>query len=95
MPAYFVMVRERTTDPASLAEYGPKAALAAQSHPLKPLAAYGALELLEGEPVEGAVILEFPDLAAAKAWYGSPAYQTALRFRRAGSKSMAFFIEGV
>jgi uncharacterized protein (DUF1330 family) len=95
MPAYFVMIREKTTDAASLAEYGPRASLAAQNHPLKPLAIYGALDQLEGEVIEGAVILEFPDMTAARAWYDSPAYQAAVKFRHAGSTSKAFFIDGV
>jgi len=89
------MIREKITDAASLAEYGPRASLAAQNHPLKPLAIYGALEQREGDAIEGAVIIEFPDMVAARAWYGSPAYQTAVKFRHAGSKSKAFFIEGV
>ena len=95
MSAYIVMIRKKTTDAAVLAEYGPKAALAAQGHPLKPLAVHGALDQLEGDPLEGAVILEFPDLAAARAWYDSPSYQAAIKFRIAGSTSKAFFIEGV
>lgn len=95
MSAYFVMLREETIDPASLADYGPRASLAAQGHPLKPLAAYGAIDHLEGSPIEGAVILEFPDMAAARAWYDSPSYQAAVKFRHSGSKSKAFFIEGV
>lgn len=95
MAVYFVMIREETTDAASLADYGPRASLAAQRHPLKPLALYGSLDQLEGDPIEGAVIIEFPDLAAARAWYDSPAYQAAVKFRHAGSKSKAFFIEGV
>jgi hypothetical protein len=47
MSAYFVMIREQTVDPAALADYGPRASLAAQGHPLKPLAAYGALDQVE------------------------------------------------
>jgi uncharacterized protein (DUF1330 family) len=94
MSAYFVMIREKTTDAAALAEYGPKASLAAQGHPLKPLALYGELDQLEGEPIEGAVIIEFPDMVAARAWYNSPSYQAAVKFRHAGSQSKAFFIEG-
>ena len=94
MSAYFVMIREKTTDAAALAEYGPRASLAAQGHPLKPLAIYGALDQLEGDPIEGAVIIEFPDVATARAWYDSPAYQAAAKFRHAGSTSKAFFIEG-
>jgi uncharacterized protein (DUF1330 family) len=69
--------------------------LAAQGHPLKPLAVYGALDQLEGAAIEGAVIIEFPDAASARAWYNSPSYQAAVKFRHAGSKSKAFFIEGV
>lgn len=95
MSAYFVMIRRKTTDTAALAEYGPKAALAAQGHPLNPLAIHGALDHLEGDLIEGAVILEFPDLTAARAWYDSPSYQVAVKFRLAGSASTAFFIEGV
>jgi uncharacterized protein (DUF1330 family) len=41
------------------------------------------------------VILEFPDMAAARAWYDSPSYQAAVKFRHAGSKSKAFSMEGV
>ncbi len=95
MSTYFVMIRKKTTDAAALAEYGPKAALAARGHPLKPLAVHGVLEQLEGDPVEGAVILEFPNLTAARAWYDSSSYQAAVKFRLAGSTSNAFFIEGV
>jgi uncharacterized protein (DUF1330 family) len=94
MGAYFVMIREKTTDAGTLAEYGPRASLAAQGHPLKPLAIYGVLDQLEGEPIEGAVIIQFPDMAAARAWYDGPAYQAAAKFRQAGSVSKAFFIEG-
>jgi uncharacterized protein (DUF1330 family) len=72
----------------------PRASLAAQHHPLEPLAIYGALDQFEGDAIEGAVIIEFPDMAAARAWYDSPAYQAAVKFRHAGSKSKAFLIEG-
>lgn len=89
------MIREETTDPTALAEYGPRASLAAQGFPLKPLAVYGALDQVEGAAVEGAVILEFPDMSAARAWYDSPSYQAAVKFRHAGSKSKAFFIGDV
>lgn len=95
MSAYFVMIREQTTDPASLAEYGPRAALAAQGHSLTPLAAYGALAQVESDDIEAAVILEFPDMAAARAWYDSSSYQAAVKFRHVGSKSKAFFVDGV
>lgn len=95
MSVYFVMLREATVDAEALAHYGPKAAAAGQGHPLKPLAIYGAMDHVEGDPAEGAVIIEFPDMTAARAWYDSPAYQAAVKYRHAGSRSKAFFIEGV
>ena len=45
--------------------------------------------------MEGAVILEFPDRATARAWYDSPAYQAAVKFRHAGADSKAFFVDGL
>ena len=48
---------------------------------MKVLVGYGRHEVLEGDPVEGVVIAEFPTFEAAKAWYDSPAYQ-AIRPRR-------------
>jgi len=95
MSAYFVMIRKRTTDPAALATYGPKAAQAAEGHPITPLAVYGDMLHLEGDGAEGVVILEFPDIEAARAWYHSAAYQEAVKFRHAGSESQAFLVQGV
>jgi uncharacterized protein (DUF1330 family) len=83
VPVYFVMIREKTLDAEALGQYGPKAAAASQGRPLKPLAIYGAIDHLEGEAAEGAVIIEFPDMTTARAWYDSPAYQAASKYRHA------------
>ncbi|HVR27671.1 MAG TPA: DUF1330 domain-containing protein [Candidatus Polarisedimenticolia bacterium] len=40
-------------------------------HQVKVLVNYGRLEGLEGDPVEGIVIAEFPSFEAAKAWFES------------------------
>ena len=45
--------------------------------------------------MDGAVILEFPDLAEAHAWYDSPIYQDALQHRLKGADYRVFVIEGV
>ena len=63
MPAYVVFTREETTDEAQLQQYSEKAAAARPGHDLTPLAFYGKFELLEGDPIEGAVILRFADMA--------------------------------
>ncbi|MDL2410516.1 DUF1330 domain-containing protein [Rhizobium calliandrae] len=40
---------------------------------------YGELDVLESPPIEGAVILEFPDVEAARGWYRSDACRSAAR----------------
>lgn len=67
------------------------------------LAPYGGRFLVHGgelTPIEGAwdgdiVIIEFPDVAAARDWYASPAYQEILPLRTDHSLSIAAVVEGV
>lgn len=67
------------------------------------LAPYGGRFLVHGgalTPAEGTwdgdvVILEFPDAAAARDWYDSPAYQQILPLRTEHSQSIACMVEGV
>jgi uncharacterized protein (DUF1330 family) len=63
-------------------------------HPVTVLAAYGRQEVLEGPEVEGVVILEFPSVEAAKAWYDSPAYCEVRQHRFRGSDYRAVIVEG-
>lgn len=95
MSAYVVFTREQTTDSEQLAQYAEKAPLAREGRELIALAFYGQLEVLEGSEIEGAVILRFPDMAAARDWYHSPAYQEALQHRLKGATYRVFMIEGI
>ena len=95
MAAYIVFTRERLRDPVEFATYGGKAGATLAGHVAKPLVFYGAHETLEGAPIEGAVIVEFPDMAAAKSWYGSPAYQDAVKHRFASADYRVFITEGL
>jgi uncharacterized protein (DUF1330 family) len=56
---------------------------------------YGKTEMLEGAPIEGAVIVEFPTIEAAKAWYDSPAYKEAREHRFKGADYRVFITEGM
>jgi len=52
-------------------------------------------EVIE-EPWPGVVVaIEFPDLAAAHAWYESDAYQAILPLRTENTDSSAIIVEGV
>lgn len=95
MSAYMVFARTKTFDENELAIYGKGAAASAQGHPLKPLAFYGPHEDLEGPPTEGTVILEFPSVEAAKAWYNSPAYRQAWEHRFKGAEYRVTLVQGV
>ena len=56
----------------------------------------GDMELLEGEwRMPRCVVLRFPDMASARAWYNSPDYQGPKAVRQAAAVSNAILIEGV
>jgi uncharacterized protein (DUF1330 family) len=94
MVAYMVFTREKMRNPAEYELYRQKARPAAEGHPLKPLALYGRHEVLEGPAIEGAVILEFPTIEDAKAYYHSAAYHEAVQHRFLGADYRAFIVEG-
>lgn len=50
---------------------------------------------LEGRFTGDLVVIAFPDLASARAWYVSPAYQGILPLRRDNAAGEVFLIEGV
>ncbi|GAU82522.1 DUF1330 domain-containing protein [Bosea sp. BIWAKO-01] len=55
----------------------------------------GPPELLEGSWSGDVIVIEFPNRAAAKAWYESEAYQAILPLRIRNSTGAVFFIDGV
>ena len=95
MPAYFIFTRDSTTDPEELATYHEQVRATFADHPVKVLAAYGDHEEPEGPPNEGTVIAEFPTVAAAKAWYDSPAYRQVREHRFKGAVYRATLVEGL
>ena len=56
----------------------------------------GAAEVLEGDrQPHRHVVLEFPDMAALKSFYGSPEYTKLIAIRQGAATSHLFAIEGV
>jgi uncharacterized protein (DUF1330 family) len=95
MAAFAVFIRERTKDPAEMSVYTAKAGPSLNGHAATVLAAYGRQEVLEGPPVEGVVILSFPTIEEARAWYESPAYREAREHRFKGADYRAVIVEGL
>ena len=95
MPAYAIFIRDSTRDPKELETYSRVAPATLAGHPVTPRVAYGRHEVLEGPPIEGAVVLEFPTFEAARAWYDSPAYREAREHRFKSASYRAFIVQGV
>ena len=52
----------------------------------------GAPETVEGEPPKRLVVLEFPSVDQARAWYYSPEYQAIVPLRQQFSRTAFFSI---
>lgn len=96
MPAYVLFIREGgIRNQAEMDIYQSMTREIPPDPKLTPLVVYGAMEALEGEPPGGTVILQFPTLEDAKAWYNSPGYQAASLHRREGADYRAFIVQGL
>ncbi|HVN01984.1 MAG TPA: DUF1330 domain-containing protein [Caulobacteraceae bacterium] len=95
MTAYFIAFRDKMHDAARYAAYAQKAMPTIASIPgARVIVGNGALTPIEGEAPDGVVIIEFPDAAAAKAWYDSPAYQAVVGDRLAVTEGRSVIVEG-
>ena len=92
--AYVIFIKESIHDEVEMGRYKAAVGASFKGHSPSFLAAYGALEVLEGAPAEGVVLIEFPDMEKARAWYHSPAYQGAARHRFAGAVYRGLIVEG-
>ena len=95
MAAYFISFRDRMHDAARYAAYLQKAGASLADRPAKVLVGNGALTPLEGASPDGVVIIEFPDVQAARDWYQSPAYQAVVGERLAVTEGRAVIVEGL
>lgn len=95
MKGYLVFTRDKTLDKEEMATYSKDVPATLAGHEVKVLALYGAYEDLEGASTEGTVILEFPSMDAAKAWYDSPAYRKVREHRFKGAIYRVTLIEGM
>jgi len=95
VPAYVVVFRDEMKNADQYAAYGQKAMASFAGHDAKVLVANGALTPLEGDLPDGVVVIAFPTVDAAKAWYYGPAYQAAVGDRLAATSGRAVIVEGL
>jgi uncharacterized protein (DUF1330 family) len=95
MPAYLVAEIE-VADPETYAQYCALTPDVIAAHGSRFLVRGGAVEVKEGKPPAGRmVIVEFPDMAAARGFYDSPEYRAILPLRLAASWGRLYLVEGV
>jgi uncharacterized protein (DUF1330 family) len=91
----YVIAEVAVVDPKVYERYRPLAAASIAAAGGRYLVRGGSVDSLEGEPVEGrVVVLEFPDLQSARSWYDSDEYRDALALRKASAVSRVFLVEG-
>jgi uncharacterized protein (DUF1330 family) len=95
MSAYVVFTREKTLDKLELAAYLKDVPATLGGHEVRVLAPNGWHEDLEGLSTEGTVILEFPGVEAAKAWYNGSPYREVREHRLKGATYRVTLVEGV
>ena len=95
MSAYVVFTREKTLDSHELATFSKDVLATLAGHEVKVLALYGSREDLEGASTEGTIILEFPSIEAAKAWYNGSPYREVREHRLKGATYRVILVEGV
>ncbi len=95
MPAYVIVLRESPIrDAAEFTEYQRLTRQIKGDLKPTPRVIYGTTQALEGEAPDGVIVLEFPTMEEARAWYDSPGYQTALPHRLKSADYRAFIVDG-
>jgi uncharacterized protein (DUF1330 family) len=94
MPAY-IIVQVEVTNPEQYKEYQKFSSIAMQTHGVKVLVRGGQQDVLEGQAPPRTVIMEFPDMAAARAWYESAEYRQAREARAGAAKMNMYVVDGL
>ena len=95
MPAY-VVVETEVTDPERYEQYKAAAPAAIAATGGRYLVRGGELTVFEGDwQPSRLVMLEFEDLAAARRWYESAAYQEARKLRGGAARLRVVAVQGI
>jgi uncharacterized protein (DUF1330 family) len=94
MPAY-IIGRIEVTDPETYQTYASQTVALAEAAGGRFLVKGGPITRLEGEGPARHVVIEFPDRAAAEAWYRSDAYQAIVPIALRASRRDLVIVDGV
>jgi uncharacterized protein (DUF1330 family) len=92
----YVIANVSVEDAAAYEGYRSRTAAIIEQYGGRFLVRGGAVEVLEGDPgISRLVILEFPTVEMATAFYESPEYQAIIPVRQANAESTLVIAEGV
>ena len=92
----YVIANVEVTDAATYELYRKDVLATIEQYGGRFLVRGGAASALEGDFVpKRIVVLEFPSVDRAKAWWGSPEYRPLLALRQRASRGDLFVVEGV
>ncbi|MBC7139929.1 MAG: DUF1330 domain-containing protein [Defluviimonas sp.] len=94
MPKAYWVAHATVTDPAAYESYRRANAAAFSKYGGRFLVRGGAQEVMEGSLAPRCVVIEFADLATARACYDSPEYQAAMALRLPASVVDLCIVEG-
>ena len=94
--AAYVISDVRFLDPEAVEAYRTRAAASIVDYGGHYLVRGGPIERLEGpwDP-QTIIVVEFPDMDRARAWYASPEYAAALEYRDRSVSRSLILVEGV
>jgi uncharacterized protein (DUF1330 family) len=91
----YVIADIDVTDPDVYARYRQQVLATVERYGGRFVVRGGAIEPLEGEwRPKRLVILEFPDLERARAWYGSREYAPLIELRQRAARGSVVLVEG-
>jgi uncharacterized protein (DUF1330 family) len=95
--AAYAIGRLDMRNPSWVQEYGPKTAALVAKYGGKYLVRSQTVERLEGtgKLPSVVVVLEFPSMEQARAWYNDPDYAPLIKLRQTGSDLDFVLVEGV
>jgi len=92
----YVIAHVQVTDPVQYEEYKKWSTQAMQEHGAEVCVRGGQVKVLEGDwSPERVVVLKFPSMAAAQAYYDSATYQKACAARAHAAVMRMIVVEGV
>lgn len=95
MAAYCLFDNVEVTDHEALAEYASHTRETIEAHSGRYLVIGGRVEVKEGSSMfRFPVVIEFPSLDAANAWYDSPEYAPLKALRHSAGRFNAVFVAG-